>query len=86
MGYFSFFFTQRTKYRPDFNRPVPNTVHYKKKFTKNPLNLYLLKVEKIHSDSVKNESATTKDQRGGRPVCLGLKMVSIWKICLQRSL
>ena len=31
------------------------------KFTKNPLNYYLLKVKKIHGDSVKNESARAKN-------------------------
>ena len=43
MGYFIFFFYT--------NRPVPYPVH-KTKITKNPLNLYLLKVKKFHGDSV----------------------------------
>ena len=40
---------------------------HKKKFTKNLLNYYLLKVKKFHSDSVKNESARPKKlEKGGR--------------------
>jgi len=34
-------------------------------FNKNPLNYYLLKVKKFHGDSVKNESARTKNYREG---------------------
>ena len=49
-------------------------------FTRYPLNFYLLKVKKFHSDSVKNESAREKKTRGrGRqtpsppcPACIGL--------------
>ena len=52
-------------------------------FSKNPLHYYSLKVTKFHSDSVKNESATTKNNKG--PVrqtpppsaCLGLIIKSI---------
>ena len=58
-----FFYTLRT-----FNRPVPYPMH-KKKFTKNLLNYYLLKVKKFYGDSVKNESARAKKTRA----CLGLK-------------
>jgi len=36
-----------------------------KNFTKNPSNFYLLKVKKIHGDSVKNESAREKKTGGG---------------------
>ena len=47
-----------------FYRPVlyPMII---KRFTKNPLNNYLLKVKKFHGDSVKNESAIAKQLEGG---------------------
>ena len=53
------------------------TLCIKKKFTKNPLNYYSLKVTKFHDGSVKNESARIKkiQEGGGRqtpPACLGL--------------
>ena len=76
MGYFRFFFTDRT-FIP------PCTLPYKLKknifLTKNPLNYYSLKVTKFHGDSVKNESAKTKKNYGGGgakrppPACLGLR-------------
>ena len=57
-----FFFTDRTFF-------PPCTLPYKLKknifLTKNPLNYYSLKVTKFHGDSVKNESARTKNYRGG---------------------
>ena len=60
MSYFRFFFL-----RLDFLRALPNPMH-KKKFTKNPLNYYSLKVTKFHDGSVKNESARIKKiQEGG---------------------
>jgi len=43
-----------------FPRPVPNTIN-----KKNPLNYYSFKVKYFLGDSVKNESATTKNYRGG---------------------
>ena len=62
MGYFRFFFTDRTFF-------PPCTLHYKFKkkqiLTKNPLNYYSFKVTKFHGDSVKNESARTKKLQGG---------------------
>ena len=73
MGYFKFFFTPTGL----FYRLVPYPMH-KKKFTKNPLKYYLLKVKKFHSDSVKNESARAKKNSGGGRqtppplACLGL--------------
>ena len=49
-----------------FFRPAPYPIN-KKKFTKNLLNYYSLKLKKFHGDSVKNESAWTKKlQEGGR--------------------
>ena len=50
MGYFKFFYADRT-----FYHPVPYAL---KKVTKNLLNFYLFTV--INSDSFKNESARTK--------------------------
>ena len=41
------------------------TLPYHKKLSKNPSNFYLLKVKKIHGDSVKNESAREKKLEGG---------------------
>ena len=41
-------------------------MHKIKKFTKNPLNFYLLKVEKFHGDSVNKEIARAKQLEGGR--------------------
>ena len=39
--------------------------HVLKKYTKNPLNFYSLKVTNFHGDSVKNESARQKKLEGG---------------------
>ena len=62
MGYFRFFLHLRT-----FYRPVPYPMQ--KKITKNPLNYYILKVEKFPGDSVKNESArANKLERGAQIV------------------
>ena len=56
-----FFFTDRT-----FVRPIPYLINKKKYFFyKNTLNYYALKVKTFHSDSVKNESARTKNYWGG---------------------
>ena len=81
MGHFRFFFyTLRT-----FYRPVPYPMH-KKKFTKNTLKYYLLKVKKFHGDSFKNESARTKKIEGGRgqtpppSPCLGLKSRGVFTL------
>ena len=38
----------------------------KKNLTRNPLNYYSLKVTKFHRESVKNESARTKNYKGER--------------------
>ena len=58
MGYFRFF--PQTRH---FFSPVPYPIN-----KKNPLDYYSFKVKYFHGDSVKNESARTKN-----PACLGLK-------------
>ena len=53
-----FFYTLRTFYHPV---PYPMQYAWEKKFTKNPLNYFLLKVKQFHGDSVKNESVRAKN-------------------------
>ena len=60
MGYFRFFYTDRT-----FYRPVPYSMHKKMFLSKNHLNFHSLKVTTFHSDSVKDESARTKNTGRG---------------------
>ena len=57
IGYFRFFL-----YRL-LNALYP-TLHVLKKYTKNPLNFYSLKVTNFHGDSVKNESVGAKKLEG----------------------
>ena len=71
MGYFRFFYTLRT-----FYRPAPYPMH-EKKLQKNPSNYYLWKVKKFYGDSVKNESARAKPTRGGPNACLGLRKMGL---------
>ena len=59
---------------------------HQKRITKNPLDFYSLKFTKFRFDNVKNESARTKNQKGGAlPASLGLnnKMSVIFFISLR---
>ena len=74
MGYFRFFFTDRT-----FFSPCTLPYAKKKKLTKNPSNYYLWKVKKFYGDSVTNESARGKKIEGGAkrppPAFIGLNNI-----------
>ena len=49
---------------------------HKKKFTKNPLNFFILKVKKFHGDSVKNESDRAKKLEGAPSSLFRVKLIS----------
>ena len=64
MGYFRFFFTDRTL----FSALSPTLQIKKKNVNKKSFNYYSLKVTKFHGDIVKNESGRTKKTTRGEGV------------------